>query len=124
MNNSNESKEWQLLEKMLLSTVTEQRRARRWRVFFKLFVFINIFVMIYLFFTASSQMTISQSGAHTALIDISGVISDDAEASADNITSGLRQAFESKAAKGIILRINSPGGSAVASDTVYSEVKR
>lgn len=124
MNNSNESKEWQLLEKMLLSTVTEQRRARRWRVFFKLFVFINIFVMIYLFFTASSQMTISQSGAHTALIDISGVISDDAEASADNITSGLRQAFENKAAKGIILRINSPGGSAVASDTVYSEVKR
>lgn len=124
MNYPNESKEWQLLEKLLLSTVAEQRRARRWRIFYKLFVLTGFFAVVYMFLTVDSQLSISQGSAHTAVIDVSGVIADDAEASAENIISGLRKAFENKSAKGVVLRINSPGGSAVAADTVYSEVKR
>jgi protease-4 len=63
-------------------------------------------------------------GEHTALIEVKGVISPDSEASADRIVGGLRKAFENEDAKGIILRINSPGGSPVQSGYINDEIKR
>ena len=38
-------KEWQLLEKTLMASIQEQRRARRWSVFFKLLTFGYIIVV-------------------------------------------------------------------------------
>ncbi|MGH8574495.1 MAG: S49 family peptidase, partial [Gammaproteobacteria bacterium] len=61
---------------------------------------------------------------HTALIDIEGVVGSDPEASADNVVTGLRKAFEDARTKGVILRINSPGGSAVHAGYVNDEVYR
>ena len=67
---------------------------------------------------------LGRAGTHTALVEIQGVIAAGAEASADNIISGLREAFKEKNAKAIILRINSPGGSPVQAGYVYDEIKR
>lgn len=48
-----ESKEdrnsWKLLEKTLLAGVQEQRRARRWGIFFKLLTFVYLFGALALF---------------------------------------------------------------------------
>ncbi|MEZ5525672.1 MAG: S49 family peptidase [Pseudomonadales bacterium] len=119
-------KEWQLIEKLLMQQNKESRRARRWGVFFKLLTFGYLFVILFLF-TLPNWMGDSSpgiGGSHTALVDINGVISDQDVANADTIVTGLRNAFESANTKGVILRINSPGGSPVQSGYVYDEIMR
>ena len=113
-----------LVNKIATEAITEQRRARRWSVFFKLFIvgYISIFTVSYL---VGGWDGVSMGGEkHTALIDISGVISADSQANADFIVSGLRAAFEDKNTAGIILRINSPGGSPVQAGYVNNEIYR
>ena len=122
---SGDEKAWNLLEKTLQASVIEQRRARRWGIFFKLLVFVYLFVTLLLF---SPLLKLSKSASvaesHTALIEVRGMIMAEEEASADNIVSSLRAAFENEKTKGIILRINSPGGSPVQSGYIYDEIKR
>ncbi|PCJ19026.1 MAG: signal peptide peptidase SppA [Gammaproteobacteria bacterium] len=126
-NDSNPSKpEWQLIEKLLQSAQSEKKSTRRWGIFFKLLTFSYLFFILAIF--VSKQMP-SAPGAgvnegHTALVDVHGVISEAEDASADNITSGLRAAFEAENSKSIIMRINSPGGSPVQSDYVFNEIQR
>ena len=118
-----DAKSWQLLEKTLLAGVQEQRRARRWGIFFKLLTFLYLFVALALFAPLLDwQKGASKSGAHTALIEVRGMIADKEVASADNIVGSLRAAFEDANTKGVILRINSPGGSPVQSQRVYKAV--
>lgn len=113
-----------LVNKIATEAITEQRRARRWSVFFKLFLvgYVSIFTVSYLM--GGWDGASIGGGKHTALIDISGVISADSQANADYITSGLRAAFEDKNTAGIILRINSPGGSPVQAGYVNNEIYR
>ena len=113
-----------LVNKIATEAITEQRRARRWSVFFKLFmvVYISAFTLVYL---VDGWDGASLGGEkHTALVDISGVISAESQANADYIVSGLRAAFEDENTAGIILRINSPGGSPVQAGYVNNEIYR
>jgi protease-4 len=101
----------------------EQRRARKWGIFFKLlgFAYVSIFLITILAPHFSSFSTTTQ---HTALVELAGVIADGEEASADNIVSGLRAAFENNNSAAVILRINSPGGSPVQASYINREIKR
>lgn len=120
-----DEKAWKLLEKTLQAGVVEQRRARRWGIFFKLLAFAYLFGALALFSPALKLgKASSMAESHTALIEIRGAIMADEEASADNIVGSLRAAFEDKKTKGVVLRINSPGGSPVQSGYVYDEIKR
>jgi protease-4 len=122
---NSDDKSWQLLEKTLLAGVQEQRRSRRWGIFFKLLTFVYLFGILALF-TPLMDMdkAAARSSSHTALIEVRGMIADKESASADNIVSSLRAAFEDSKTKGVILRINSPGGSPVQSGYVYDEIRR
>lgn len=119
--------EWQadVISKLAFAAVDEQRRTRKWNIFFKALFFIYILV---LFVTAISSSdtttTMGKAVEHTALVEVEGVIAAGADASADNIIQGLRDAFKSPKAKAVILRINSPGGSPVQAGYVYDEIKR
>lgn len=121
---SSDSKEWRLIEKMVKSLSVEHRRSRRWGIFFKSLTFLYLFAALYLIVDSSWTEKISSKESHTALVDISGVIAADAEANADSVAYSLRAAFEDKNTRGVILRINSPGGSPVQSGYVYDEIKR
>ncbi|KPB70623.1 signal peptide peptidase SppA [Pseudomonas cannabina] len=123
INSREEAKSWKLLEKTLLASVQEQRRARRWGIFFKLLTFVFLFVAVVLPMLDFEGGT-SRRASHTALIDVQGVIADKESASAENIVTALRDAFEDEKTKGVILRINSPGGSPVQSGYVYDEIRR
>jgi len=116
---------WKLLEKTLLAGVQEQRRARRWGIFFKLLTFAYLFVAL-LIFSPLLQFgdTKRASSGHTAVINVRGMIADEEPASADNIVGALRAAFEDAGTKGVVLRINSPGGSPVQSGYIYDEIRR
>lgn len=116
--------ERQALEKVLLASVTEQRRARRWNIFFKSLLFLYLFSLLVLYLPQRWMSETVKGGRHTALIDIEGVIAPGARASADNIVGALRAAFEDTNTAGIILRINSPGGSPVQSGYISDEIHR
>ncbi|GLK91617.1 signal peptide peptidase SppA [Pseudomonas turukhanskensis] len=124
-NESNDDKSWKLLEKTLLASVQEQRRSRRWGIFFKVLTFIYLFGAIAVFSPALNfSKNASRGAAHTAVIEINGMIADKEAASADNVVGSLRAAFEDKSTKGVVLRINSPGGSPVQSGYIYDEIRR
>ncbi|WP_036552039.1 S49 family peptidase [Neptunomonas japonica] len=120
------NKEWKLIEKMLNGLFVEQRRARRWGIFFKGLTFAYLIAILGIYFSSTS-FTADLAGNkadHTAVIEIAGPISAQEAANADSIIWSLRDAFKAESAKAIILRINSPGGSPVQSGYVYDEIKR
>lgn len=112
-----------LLERLAFASLAEQRRARRWGIFFKLFFAFYLLVLLVL--AAGGGVTgASLADKYTALVELDGTIEADGPASADNVIAGLRSAFEDKASVGVILRANSPGGSPVQSGYIYDEIKR
>lgn len=114
-----------LIRDLARSSLVEKRRARRWGIFFKLLTFGYLVALLVLWWPDEWQMEqIKQHKAHTALVDLTGVIADGEEASADNVAAGLRAAFEDNKTKAVILRINSPGGSPVQSSYIYKEIRR
>ncbi|MDD7805745.1 MAG: S49 family peptidase [Endozoicomonas sp. (ex Botrylloides leachii)] len=123
---SDDNRTWKLLEELATSSLKEQRRSRRWGIFFKILIFIWLFLMAGLVYKASKidVAAVAKSTPHTALVELNGVISDGAEASADNINEGLRAAFKSRGTKAVILKINSPGGSPVQAGYIYDEIMR
>jgi len=116
--------ERQLVEKLALASVTEARRKRRWGIFFKLLTFAYLVAILAMLMEDDLGDVAKQHKEHTALVEVKGLIAPDTEASADNIITGLRDAFKDKKTKGVILRINSPGGSAVQAGYVNDEIKR
>lgn len=115
--------EKETVEKLLFSTLKEQRSKRRWGIFFKLLFFGYIFLMTWALWPHNSSLT-SLTKPHVAKIDIDGQIGSDDQASADNIIDSLDDAYKDSNTKAIILDINSPGGSAVQAATVYDEIMR
>ena len=114
-----------VLEKLMLQTLKEQRVRRRWGIFFKLTtIFLVIFVIASiknLFLTESDGTPVQ---AHTAMIEIKGTIEASGNASAGNIIKALNKAYEEPMATGVILKINSPGGSPVQAGMIYDEIRR
>lgn len=118
-------KEWKLIEKVVGSINVEQRRARRWGIFFKLMTFAYLFIALVIFAPSNVDTSdLGVDGEFTALVEVKGVIADGEEASADLIVTGLRNAFDAEGTKAVVLRINSPGGSPVQSGYVYDEIMR
>lgn len=111
------------IEKLALSALQEQRRSRNWSVFFKILTFVYLFALLFIALEWIGPSS-GSLGSHTALIDINGVIGAGDEVNADSTVSSLRAAFEDKHTKGIILRINSPGGSPVQSGIINDEIRR
>ncbi|MDX1811623.1 MAG: S49 family peptidase, partial [Gammaproteobacteria bacterium] len=111
-----------LVNRLAFSAINEQRRSRRWNIFFKsafLLYLLSIFFMYLPEETGELHL-----GPHTAMVEISGPIADNAFANANSIITGMREAFKDKNSKALILRINSPGGSPVHAGYVYDEIKR
>lgn len=119
----NENWERSVLEKLALATLKEQRRARQWGVLFKLLTLLFLFLV---FFSVMGWFQGKErfGGKHTAMVELHGVIDLDSRASAENVISGLQAAFEDKSTRGVVLRINSPGGSPVQAGQINDEIVR
>jgi protease-4 len=112
-----------LLDRLAFASLTEQRRARRWKIFFRFF-FAAYLLLILVLAQSDNWGGKALAKRHTALVDLDGEISASSQASADNVISGLRAAFESSNTVGVVLRANSPGGSPVQSGYINDEIKR
>ncbi|MDT8387555.1 MAG: signal peptide peptidase SppA [Thiogranum sp.] len=119
------SQEWQqdLINRLAFAALNEQRRTRRWGIFFKFMIFAYLIVILFLY-TPRMDLDPGAHARHTALVEIEGIIAADAAANAEDIITGLREAFENENAAGVILHINSPGGSPVQSGYIHDEIQR
>jgi protease-4 len=124
MTDSNPNWERDLITKIASDAIVEQRRRRRWGIFFKLLTFAYITTVLLLMVDWSSRGDFTGGKKYTAVVELNGIIAPGADASAENVILGLQAAFKEKSTQGVILRINSPGGSPVQAQTIYDEMRR
>lgn len=122
-NDNNVVNERNVLERLLLAHLNEQRSTRRWGVFFKLIGVVWLFLVFFMLLGQFDGEFVSTK-PHTALVDINGEIGGDDGVTADTLIGALNTAFDDKHTKAVVLRINSPGGSPVHAGLVFDEIKR
>lgn len=118
------SKEWVLIDKLLTAGLKEQKKARWMNFIFKFAMLAYLATTLYIFSAPYHEGRRGTDVPHVAVVDLIGPIAADEDASADSIDKALTDAFESETAQGVILRINSPGGSPVQSGILYREIMR
>ncbi|GAA3991879.1 S49 family peptidase [Comamonas faecalis] len=115
--------ERQVLEKLVLATVAEQRAARRWRIFWR-FAWIALALALVWAAMTRDMASTTKSTPHTAVIDIKGEIASGAAAGADAVVEAMRNAFDDSGSRAVVLLINSPGGSPVQAGIINDEIVR
>ena len=111
------------MERLMFATLQEQRSARRWRIFFRL-SWLTLFALLAWALIFRGTPSADKTLPHTAVIEIKGEIADGADASAEFIVAAMRAAFEDAGAQGVVLLINSPGGSPVQAGIISDEIRR
>lgn len=129
--NETEQTGWErkVIEQIAMEGLKEQRRRRRWNIFFRALAFAYVGVVILVLWGSSSSdggnsTTHGDGGMHTALVQMEGVIGPSSEVKAADVIDALQAAFEAKGSKAVVLRINSPGGSPVQAGMIYDEIRR
>lgn len=123
-------KEWQILEKAVLASVEEQRRSRRWSIFFKCLGFAYLLIVLIAMTkgcsTSAEKSATNVGSDHLAIVDIIGTIdssSGQSTVNSEDTNKALNRAFEASGSKAVVLNINSPGGSPVQSDEIWQEIR-
>lgn len=112
-----------VLERLAFATLKEQRARRRWNIFLRLLTLSLIVTGIWLAFMRSAAES-QPLGQHTALIEINGTIESQSNNSAENVIPALNRAYADENAVGVVIRINSPGGSPVQAGMINDEIAR
>lgn len=116
-----------MMDRWVGGVLTEQRRTRRWKLFFRLMlltvVLLTLFSTLYGLFW-DSPSTSAPTQRHVGIVEVNGVIASDSPANAERIIQGLNRAWEAESAAAVVLHINSPGGSPVQSQRIYAEIMR
>jgi protease IV len=125
MTDNNPQWERDLIANLATAALKEQRRARRWGIFFKLltFAYLTFILVIAVDWKGRAEMT-SGGKKHTAMVEVSGVIAPGSDASAERVMAALQAAFKDKNTQGVVVRCNSPGGSPVQAQAIYDEMRR
>ncbi|PCF97277.1 signal peptide peptidase SppA [Vreelandella nigrificans] len=117
----------EMMDRWIGGVLTEQRRTRRWKLFFRLMlltiVLVSLTTTVYQVWWAESVATVPTQ-PHLGLVEVHGVIASDAPANAERIIRGLNRAWSSDNAAAVVLHIDSPGGSPVQSQRIYAEIMR
>jgi protease-4 len=119
-----ENWEKELVNRVVLDSLKDRRSARHWGNLFKLLTFAYLFALLVILWPDDIVDSVTPAEEHTALVEIKGIIAPETQASAENVLKALRKAFEDDKTKGIILRINSPGGSPVQAGQINDEIRR
>ncbi len=115
-----------VLNRLAFASLNEQRRARRWGIFFKSLSFALVLLVFFFVILPGTGSVAPEvpSGPHVGVIEVEGVISNEGPASADAVVGALRAAMENPDSEGVIVRVNSPGGSPVQAGYIYDEMRR
>lgn len=124
MNETNGQWERELVTRLATAALKEQRRARLWGIFFKLLTFAYVTLILFMTVDWQSRADLAGGKKHTAMVELNGIIAPGSDASAEKVTTALQAAFKDKNTQGVVVRINSPGGSPVQAQTIYDEMRR
>ncbi len=113
-----------VLEQLAQDLLIERRRSRRWGIFFRLLVVALVGLGLAVALAAFAVREHPCLDQCTALVEIRGELEEGGRASAQRIVAGMQAAVKHRGIKGLILRINSPGGSPVQAGQIYDEVRR
>jgi protease-4 len=116
--------ERRVIEQLATEGLREQTRARRWRIFFRLLTFAVIILALFAFLGALNESPVTCLDKCTAKVELLGELDADGPVSAENVMQGLQAAFKNKGTQGVVLRINSPGGSPVQAGEINDEIRR
>jgi protease-4 len=119
-----ENWERRVIEQLATEGLREQTRARRWGIFFKLLTFAFLVVALFAAIAAVTEIERVCLDKCTATVELRGELDADGPASAENVMAGLQAAFKNKGTQGVVLRINSPGGSPVQAGEINDEIRR
>ena len=131
--NSENQQALEALKEVALAGIQEQKRARRWSIFFKIaFVVLGLVSLVMLGGLLGNVAQMANPGlaamasgkGYASMVSVNGTIMDGESASANNLIPALRKAFEDENSKGVVIRCNSPGGSPVQSNLVFTEIMR
>jgi protease-4 len=126
MSDSNDNTDYEsIVQRLAFAAINEQRRSRRWRIFFLFLTFAYITIVgLALMGGGVGDGKLSDEGKHTALVKMPGIIGIGEKSGAETVIAGLESAFKHEETAGVILEINSPGGSPVQSAYIYDEIRR
>jgi protease-4 len=116
--------ERELVTRLATAALKEQRRARLWGIFFKLLTFAYVTLILIMTVDWQARTDLGGGKKHTAMVELNGVIAPGTDASAERVMTALQAAFKDKNTQGVVVRINSPGGSPVQAQTIYDEMRR
>ena len=116
--------ERELVTRLATAALKEQRRARLWGIFFKLLTFAYISLILIMAVDWQGRADMASGKKHTAMVEVNGIIGPGTDASAEKVTTALQAAFKDKNTQGVVVRINSPGGSPVQAQNIYDEMRR
>ncbi|MCG6657843.1 signal peptide peptidase SppA [Halomonas campisalis] len=116
----------QMLDRWIDGVLVEQRRTRRWKLFFRFFFALLILALLAttLYGIFGTQVSREPEREHLGVVKVRGVIDGESPASAERIIEGVRRAWEADRAAAVVLHIDSPGGSPVQSQRIYDELIR
>ncbi|GAA3905425.1 signal peptide peptidase SppA [Halomonas cibimaris] len=116
-----------MMDRWIGGVLIEQRRSRRWKIFFRLLLatllLMSVLLSAYSLFGGQPASAVSAQ-PHLGVVAVEGPIASDAPANAERLIRGLNRAWQAQSAKAVVLHINSPGGSPVQSQRIYAEVMR
>jgi protease-4 len=122
-NKPEHEQEWKVIGQLVSSIQVEQRRSRRWGIFFKSLTFVFLFSVLAIVMSGDDVESLSASQEHVAVIDVFGPIMTGADASSERLLPALADAFAAPNAKAVVLNINSPGGSPVQAGILFDELQ-
>jgi len=112
------------LEQLARDALDERRRARRWGILFKSLGFGLLFAMLFALLVIIGSRERICLDKCTALVEVRGELEAGGRASAERVIAGLQAAFGNAGTKGVVVRVNSPGGSPVQAGQIYDEMRR
>jgi protease-4 len=116
--------ERELVTRLATAALKEQRRTRLWGIFFKLLTFAYVTLVLLLAVDWKGRADVTGGRKHTAMVEVSGLIAPGGDASAERVTAALQAAFKDRNTQGVVVLINSPGGSPVQAQNIYGEMRR
>lgn len=114
-------------KELMDDVLRERRKDRRHKnIRFGLVLSGILFIVVtylYLFVVIGNGVAgAAPSGPYAAIVQLKGPIADSEVANAVSISTALTQAFKDARAEGVVLYINSPGGSPVQSSIIYDRI--
>ena len=112
-----------IVKSLVDSLIKERESERKFKLIGRITIFI-LFLLITVSVIFSSSSEINYSKDHIAIINIDGEISSNGPVNVENIIPHVEKAINNNSCLGIILKINSPGGSATQSKIIFDEINK